>query len=48
MQDNEIDIKLIRAKKQRFGYIREQGIRSVALIKLKYNFIYKEVKVKGL
>jgi hypothetical protein len=48
MQDNKINIKLVYAKRQKFSYIREQGIRSAALIKLEYNFISKEVKIKGL
>jgi hypothetical protein len=48
MQDNKINTKLVYIKRQRFSYMIKQGIRSVALIKLKYNFIYKEVKVKGL
>jgi hypothetical protein len=48
MQKNKINIKLIYTKRQKFSYIKEQSIRSVAFIKLKYNFIYKEVKVKGL
>jgi len=48
MQDNKINTKLIYTKRQRFSYIKEQGVKSVALVKLKYNFIYKEVKVKGL
>jgi hypothetical protein len=47
MQDNEMDMKPIRAKRQRFNYIREQGVRSITPIKLEYNFIYEEVKVKG-
>jgi hypothetical protein len=43
-----MDIKLIHVKRQRSGHIRERGVRSTALIKLEYNFIYKEVEVKGL
>jgi hypothetical protein len=43
-----MDIKPIRAKRHRFSYIREYDIRSVALIKLTYNFIYKIVKVNSL
>jgi hypothetical protein len=41
-------MKLIYVKRQRSSYIRERGIGSVAPIKLEYNFIYKEVEVKGL
>jgi hypothetical protein len=43
-----MDIKPIYIKRQRSGYIRERGVESAAPIKLEYNFIYKEIKVKGL
>jgi hypothetical protein len=48
MQNDKMDTKLIYIKRQRSSYIKERGVGSAAFIKLEYNFIYKEVKVKGL
>jgi hypothetical protein len=46
-QDDEIDTKPIRAKRQKSGYIKEQGVGIAAPVKIEYDFIYETIEVKG-